>query len=292
MAKVLVLGATGMLGHSVARVIKNDPSMQLVQTSRNKIKGYLSFDAMKDDVAELIEVVKPDWIINCIGVIKPHIDEKSPESILRAVEVNGIFPYLLAKSTSNSIIQIATDCVYSGDKGKYTESDLHDATDVYGKTKSLGEIDLGNLIHLRVSIIGPEVGRSTSLLEWFKNQPQGAQLNGFTDHLWNGITTHHFGRISHGIVSNNLVGLGKTHIVPKDMVTKARLLKLFSEAYNREDIKISEVKSAKTIDRTLSTLDPVLNAKIWNLAGFDSLPTIQEMVIEQAQLDNQAPSEQ
>ena len=291
MTKVLVLGATGMLGHSVARVFKNDPSMQLVQTSRKKIEGYLKFEAMKDDVSELIKGVKPDWVINCIGIIKPHIDEKSAESILRAIEINGIFPYLLAKCTTKSIIQIATDCVYSGEKGSYHEADLHDATDVYGKTKSLGEIDLKNLIHLRVSIIGPEVGRSTSLLEWFKNQPQGAELNGFSDHLWNGITTHHFGRIAHGIVSNNLLGLGKTHVVPRDIVTKARLLKVFSEAYHREDIKISEVKSPKTIDRTLSTLDAALNAKIWNLAGFKSIPTIQEMVLEQALLNIQKPSE-
>jgi dTDP-4-dehydrorhamnose reductase len=286
MTKVLVLGATGMLGHSVARVFKDDPSMQLVQTSRTKLEGYLKFEAMKDDVAEFINGVNPDWIINCIGVIKPHIDEKSPESILRAIEINGIFPYLLAKSTDKSIIQIATDCVYSGEKGNYKESDLHDATDVYGKTKSLGEIEMSNLIHLRVSIIGPEVGRSTSLLEWFKNQPEGAELNGFTDHLWNGITTHHFGRISHGIVSNNFIDLGKTHVVPKDIVTKARLLKIFSEAYNRTDVTISEVKSAKTIDRTLSTSDANLNTKIWNMAGFESIPTIREMVIEQAGLAN------
>ena len=286
MAKVLVLGATGMLGHSVAKVFKNDPSIHLIQTSRKKREGYLKFEAMKDDVTELIKDVKPDWVINCIGVIKPHIDEKSPESIIRAVEINGIFPYLLAKCTSKSIIQIATDCVYSGEKGNYKELDLHDATDVYGKTKSLGEIDLENLVHLRVSIIGPEVGRSTSLLEWFKGQPQGAELNGFTDHLWNGITTHHFGRISHGIVSNNLVGLRKTHIVPKDIVTKASLLKIFSEAYNRQDIKISEVKSTKTIDRTLSTSDATLNSKIWNMAGFKDIPTIQEMVLEQARMVN------
>jgi len=286
MTKVLVLGATGMLGHSVAKVFKNDPAMQLIQTSRTKLEGFLKFEAMKDDVAELIKYVNPDWVINCIGVIKPHIDEKSPESVLRAVEINGIFPYLLAKSTTKSVIQIATDCVYSGDKGSYNESDLHDATDVYGKTKSLGEIDFKNLIHLRVSIIGPEAGRSTSLLEWFKNQPEGAELNGFTDHLWNGITTHHFGRISHGIVSNDLIGLGKTHIVPNDKVTKAKLLKIFSEAYNRADITISEVKSAKTIDRTLSTLDATLNTKIWNMAGFKAIPTIQEMVLEQARLAN------
>ena len=286
MSKVLVLGATGMLGHSVAKVFKNDPAMQLIQTSRTKLEGFLKFEAMQDNVDELIKEVNPDWVINCIGIIKPHIDEKSPESVLRAVEINGIFPYRLAKSTTNSIIQIATDCVYSGERGNYNESDLHDATDVYGKTKSLGEIDIENLIHLRVSIIGPEVDRSTSLLEWFKNQPEGAELNGFTDHLWNGITTHHFGRIAHGIVSNNLIALGKSHIVPRDIVTKAKLLKIFSEVYNRADITISEVKSVKTIDRTLSTLDTNLNTKIWNMAGFEAIPTIQEMVLEQARLAN------
>jgi dTDP-4-dehydrorhamnose reductase len=282
MKKVLILGATGMLGSACKSVLGDSPKLEVIGTARNAEDGNINFDAAKDDIKDVIAVVKPDWIVNCIGVIKPHINEESLESRTRAIEINGLFPEKLALSTKKPIIQIATDCVFSGRKGSYVESDLHDATDVYGKTKSLGEMPAENLKHLRVSIIGPEVGRSTSLLEWFRNQPNGASLNGFTDHLWNGITTHHFGYLARGIIEQDFTEFSRTHIIPKDVVSKADLLRIFASSYNRSDISITDTKSSVTIDRTLATENTELNRKLWNFAGYEEPPSVEMMVEEQA----------
>lgn len=282
MKKVLVLGATGMLGSACKSVLGKSGNLEVVGTARNGEMGHIKFDVTKDDIESMISSVKPDWIVNCIGIIKPHINEQSLDSRTRAIEINGLFPEKLSQATTKPIIQIATDCVYSGRKGSYVESDPHDATDVYGKTKSLGEMPADNLKHLRVSIIGPEVGRSTSLLEWFRNQPTGSSLNGFTDHLWNGITTHHFGYLSRGIIEQDFTDFSRTHIIPKDVVSKANLLRLFASSYNRSDLLISDVKSSVTIDRTLATENEDLNNKLWKFAGYEEPPTVALMVEEQA----------
>ena len=272
-----------MLGSACGSVLSNSKEIELFKTSRINQSGYQCFDVQKDNVSELIESIKPDWIVNCIGVIKPHINEKSVESRINAIQINGLFPERLASSTNQPIIQIATDCVYSGQKGSYIESDTHDATDVYGKTKSLGEMPAENLKHIRVSIIGPEVGRSTSLLEWFRNQSKGASLNGFTDHLWNGVTTHHFGLIAKGIIEHDFNDFNLTHLVPQDKVSKAQLLRIFAEVYGRRDIVINDTKSLETIDRTLATENREINKKLWEMAGYEEPPTVEKMVREQAE---------
>lgn len=282
MKKVLVLGATGMLGHSVTKLLSKESSFEIIKSSRTKQPNYQKFDVETDSISEFIDAVKPDWVVNCIGIIKPHIKEEAANSVFRAIQVNSIFPYLLSSTCNKPIIQIATDCTFSGEGGNYVETDLHDATDVYGKTKSLGEIKSENMKHLRVSIIGPENGRSTSLLEWFRHQSIGAEVRGFKDHLWNGITTYHFGKIAMGIIKNDFTEFEKTHVVPANVVTKSDLLSIFGEAYNRSDIRVVEASSSKTINRTLSTTNPKLNARIWEMAGYQVIPTIREMVNEQA----------
>jgi len=285
MERVLILGATGMLGSACLKVFKNDKSFEVLGTSRKPGAEHLVLDAKNSNLVDSLNKYRPNWIVNCIGVIKPHINETNLDSIQNAIKINSQFPADLAafaKETNARIIQIATDCVYSGKKGMYTESDFHDATDVYGKTKSLGEVPSDNVMHLRASIIGPEVGRSTSLLEWFLTQPKDAQINGFSDHLWNGITTHQFAKVSLGLVKSNYFNHGVHHIIPSDIVTKANLLKLFSKIYNREDININETISSNHVDRTLSTNQKDFNSNIWKLAGYKNPPGIEEMVSEQA----------
>lgn len=282
MNKVLVLGSTGMLGHVCSSVLRQSKSLDVVSTARSTKAGHLKFDASKDSIKDLISSTRPDWIVNCIGIIKPHIDEKSVDSINQAIRINALFPQEIASATNKPVIQIATDCVYSGNLGAYSEHALHDATDVYGKTKSLGEIPADNLKHIRASIVGPEQGRSTSLLEWFRNQPQNAKLNGFTDHMWNGVTTHHFAFLARAIIESNFLEFSKIHIVPQDVVTKSALLRMFASSYSRSDIAINDVESAKTLDRTLATENPEINLALWKLAGYETPPTINQMVEEQS----------
>jgi dTDP-4-dehydrorhamnose reductase len=286
MKKVLVLGATGMLGSACYRVLSDSSTLSTEGTSRTSDKLLRQMDAGdSNQVRKLVSKIQPDYVVNCIGIIKPHIAESDPDSIKRAILINSEFPIFLADLAVKAdfkVIQIATDCVYSGKKGSYTEIDQHDATDVYGKTKSLGEVPSKNFLHLRASIIGPELGRSTSLLEWFRNQPKGSQLNGFEDHIWNGVTTYQFARLARGLIESESELSGTRHIVPANRVSKYELLNIFSNVYKRDDIQINKITSSNFIDRTLETENADVNLEIWNMGGYTSLPTIDEMVREQA----------
>ena len=282
--KVLILGATGMLGQACHLVFKSDSNFESISTSRIIKKDMKFFDASADSIEYLINEVSPDWIINCIGIIKPHINENNSSSVKNAIAVNSLFPHQLASAISNlktKVLQIATDCVYSGKEGGYTENSPHDPLDVYGKTKSLGEVSSEQFFHIRASIIGPEYGRSTSLQEWFLSQPKNAEVNGFTDHLWNGLTTHHFALLAKAIVLAGGDFSGTQHVIPANIVTKAELLESFAQVYNRKDIQINAVVSKFRIDRTLKTQDISRSNVLWRLAGYDKPPTIQEMIEQQ-----------
>jgi dTDP-4-dehydrorhamnose reductase len=280
----LILGATGMLGQACHLVFKSDSNFESISTSRIIKKDMKFFDASADSIEYLINEVSPDWIINCIGIIKPHINENNFSSVKNAIAVNSLFPHQLASAISNmktKVLQIATDCVYSGKEGGYTENSPHDPLDVYGKTKSLGEVSSEQFFHIRASIIGPEYGRSTSLQEWFLSQPKNAEVNGFTDHLWNGLTTHHFALLAKAIVLAGGDFSGTQHVIPANIVTKAELLESFAQVYNRKDIQINAVVSKFRIDRTLKTQDISRSNVLWRLAGYDKPPTIQEMIEQQ-----------
>jgi dTDP-4-dehydrorhamnose reductase len=284
MGKVLILGATGMLGNACEKLFLQDSKNDVVSTSRNQNKNSIQFDAKNDSVEDLIKKVEPDWIVNCIGVIKPHINEALNTSTQNAIEINSLFPHRIAKAieaTNTKVIQIATDCVYSGQVGLYTESHPHDALDVYGKTKSLGEVSSESVLHLRASIIGPEQGRSTSLLEWFLGQKPHARINGFTDHLWNGITTYHFAKLALSITETNLFSPGVKHVLPGDIVAKAELLEYFKAVYGRNDITVEHVESTNKVDRTLSSNQTSFSTNLWNASGYKKAPKVEQMVQEQ-----------
>lgn len=249
--KTIILGNTGMLGSMVSNTWEGD----LTSTSRSELDAEIASGVPGDY----------DWVINCIGVIKPYCDDMK-----RAIKVNALYPHTLPAAT----IQIATDCVYSGKKGNYVETDEHDATDTYGKTKSLGEAP--HIKNLRCSIIGPEIKNHVSLLDWFLAQDSA---NGFTNHLWNGITTYHFSKICQGALRVGLELPNIQHIIPADVVTKAELLRIIAKAYGK-DIPVTDVEASIAVDRTLSTNNPELNLKLWQAAGYDKPPTIEDMVEE------------
>lgn len=284
MKHVLLLGDNGMLGSMFRRVLSDEP-LRLSTTCRTPSRpDQIRFDVESDDIYRLLADVGPvDAVINAIGVIKPRIDEASIESRLSAIRVNAAFPHHLAVAAKNNgahVFQIATDCVYSGVEKLYSEKSLHDPTDVYGKTKSLGETPSDNVLHLRASIIGPEEGRSTSLWEWVRNQPFNATINGFLNHLWNGVTTFHFSKIVKGLITNEIFLSGVVHLVPEDVVPKADLVEFIAKASSREDISINRVDASNSVDRTLSTLEPERNRMLWSLAGYSAPPTIESMVLE------------
>ena len=299
MEKVVILGATGMLGSMVLHTLVKSREFEVIATYRNpkgvkllkrKYPGvdWRRFDAEKTNPEGIADAIKGgQWAVNAIGITKPYIHDDNAGEIKRAIQVNACFPHLLAQAaqvTNPQVIQIATDCVFSGQKGHYVETDTHDAGDVYGKTKSLGEVRGDNMYHLRCSVIGPELGTPRFLLGWLLGQPKGARVDGFTNHLWNGMTTLHFARICQGVIKTKINLPHVQHLVPGNVISKGDLLKTIAKEFKREDIIINDVEAPHTLDRTLATNNAKLNQEIWRAAGYDTPPTIQAMIKELAKL--------
>jgi dTDP-4-dehydrorhamnose reductase len=270
-----------MLGHAVLEEFGGF-SGSVNFTSR--IGSGIPFDVLSDPIDYLAKYVSHgDYIINCLGITKPHIHDDNEQDVARARLVNSLFPAELASLAEDSgsrVIQIATDCVFSGRKGHYLETDTHDAEDVYGKTKSLGEVVSDNVMHIRVSTIGRELDRSTLLLEWVLSHTLGATIPGFTDHFWNGVTTNHFAKVVRGIIENEGFRSGLSHLVPADQISKADLVRQIASAFGRSDLKVKDTESGKPIDRTLSTTDPLFNKRLWAGAGYPEIPTIGQLIAE------------
>lgn len=294
--KILILGGTGMLGSMVAEYLGGEPQFEVAATTRieNAPGGsantaglrWHSFDASAE--AEPPDFfAHADWIINCIGIIKPLIHDDNAIEVERALLINALFPHRLARWTAgrSRVLQIATDCVYSGSKGRYVETDVHDALDVYGKTKSIGEVYADHVHHLRCSIIGPEAKSPKSLLEWFLGQSAGASVNGFTNHRWNGVTTLHFAKLCAGIIKRELDLPHLQHVIPTADLTKCEMLKNFSSCYGRADIVVKPAEAATIIDRTLATNDERVNRKLWEAAGYETPPSVPQMIRELAAFD-------
>ena len=257
--KILVLGASGMLGHRVARELKD---LNVIAPSRT--------DYNAPDSLARYELTDDDYVINCIGAI-PQKDKDMNE--MR--RVNSEFPHLLRAEGNFRVIQIATDCAFYGDTGNYGEDSLRNAQDFYGRSKIYGE--LPSFMNLRCSIIGPELTAKKSLFEWVRNQPQGETLHGFVRHRWNGITTDAFAKIVRGVIENDLWFAGMQHLVPANQVTKHELVKLIATRTNRDDLNIVPAITG-IVDRTLRTTRPYLNDLLWSKAGYDNVPSIQDLV--------------
>jgi dTDP-4-dehydrorhamnose reductase len=289
MAAILVIGSTGMLGSAVTKFLASTHH-QVVEsnTSGNPIISSnvcVKFDIATNSAQELLKLVPTpiDYIINCSGVIKHKIDDNDSKSIENAERINSDFPGELAiagGAESLRIIQIATDCVFSGSTGLYDEDSEHDATDIYGVTKSKGETISDNLMILRCSVIGREVNSHVEFIDWILGQAKDAKLNGFSNHMWNGITTLHFAKIVLGIISNNSFKSGIHHVVPSDGASKFEIINMVRKSFAREDIQIEKVLAETAIDRRLDTKFPEVNRDLWLNAGYDKPLSIQEMITE------------
>ena len=281
--KVLVIGSTGMLGGAVISQLRQH-GIASIESSRTK--GLL-FDAQNDRADALLEssgLAKGDFVVNCVGLTKARINEEDALSIERAIRLNVLFPIELARAADQmgvKVIQVATDCVYSGLQGNYLESSSHDALDAYGKTKSLGEVRARNVMHLRCSLIGPEnLGRKSLFFEWVRGLNLGASVKGYKNHMWNGLTSQTFARIVVGIVKSELFSPGLHHLVPNGVISKFDLIRLELEMLGRTDVKVEEFFASSSIDRTLATKNPHENFVFFARAGYQSVPTIREMLEE------------
>ena len=180
---IFVLGSNGMLGRYVSTFLSKENNV--INLTRNELDAET---VAEEDITNILvdnKYSSGDVIVNCIGMIKPQVDKLGT---VAAIKVNSLFPHSLAnvgEKIGAKVIHITTDCVWSGQDGNYTEDTPHDALDVYGKTKSLGEPE--NCTVIRTSIIGEEINNGRSLVEWIKSQ-KDQSANGFPNHKWNGVT--------------------------------------------------------------------------------------------------------
>ncbi|QOC92741.1 dTDP-4-dehydrorhamnose reductase family protein [Micromonospora craniellae] len=239
--RVLVLGVTGMLGHAVLRDLSEDPDLDVHGLARRVDDHAGWFPAhLRDritpgvdatrfaDVRRLLDTLHPDVVINCVGVIKqrPDVQEAVP-----TVTLNALLPHLLADACADlgsRVVHVSTDCVFSGRRGGYTEEDLPDPPDLYGRSKLLGEATGPSALTLRTSIIGHELATHRSLVDWFL--AQRGQVRGFTRAIYTGVTTVEFARLLRTVVlpREDLTGL---YHVAAEPISKHDLLRLVAEVY-------------------------------------------------------------
>ena len=241
--KVLVLGVTGMLGNTVLRLFSNSAGFVVVGAARSTstqqlLPAHLTDRVIwgvdlepADSLINLFSKVQPNVVINCIGLVKQHADTDDP---LVAIPINTLLPHRLARLcgvTGASLIHISTDCIFSGAKGMYTEGDMSDAQDLYGRSKFLGEVDYPHAITLRTSIIGHELNGGRSLLGWFLSQ-QG-RVKGFKRAIFSGLPAVELATVIRDYVIPHPELHGVYH-VSSDPINKFDLLTLISNVYGKK----------------------------------------------------------
>ncbi|MDR0609070.1 MAG: SDR family oxidoreductase [Planctomycetaceae bacterium] len=241
MIRVLILGGTGMLGHKLVQLFSNRfETWTTTRSSFSYLEKFGLFDENRtitgvdikniDTIISVLGKVKPDIVINCVGIIKQHEDAYDPITCLK---INSLFPHQLSNlchTIDSKLIHIGTDCVFSGKKGDYTEKDISDAEDLYGKTKFLGEITGMENLTLRTSIIGRELTSTQSLIDWFLSN-RGKRVRGFSRAIYSGFTTHQFAQILGDVIEYHPQLSGLFH-VSSEPISKFELLKLVNQFYH------------------------------------------------------------
>ena len=258
--KVLIFGAGGMLGHKLYQVLSE--TFDVTATARGAFAqlaphGFFSPDRIienvdassRADAERAIKQVRPEVIVNAVGVIKQKPSAKDVETTLT---INSIFPQRLSELSAaygSRLICVSTDCVFRGDRGGYTEADAPDALDLYGQSKHWGEVTEGNCLTLRTSIIGHELGSSHSLIDWFFSN-RGGKVKGFRKAIYSGFPTITFARLVREVIEKHPELSGLYH-VSSEPVDKLSLLEMVRSRAGL-DIEIEPSDDLK-IDRSLNS---------------------------------------
>ncbi len=271
--KILVLGASGMLGNAMFRVFAQThgftvfgtlrgtaPPAGLLATGRSNFVCGVDVENL-EALTGVVDELRPDVVVNCIGLVKQLSQAEDP---LVALPINSLLPHRLARLcglVGARLLHFSTDCVFSGSRGSYTEQDFPDANDLYGRSKYLGEVDYAHAVTLRTSMIGHELCSARSLIGGFRGQ-QG-NVRGFTRAIFSGLPTVEMARLVRDHVLPN-PGLRGVYHVSADPIDKCSLLKLVAAAYGK-DIEI-EPDDRLVIDRSLDS------ARFRSATGYRSPP--------------------
>lgn len=258
--RILIIGAAGMLGHKLCQVLSR--RHEVWATLRGAPAEFARYELLPplrlvegvdvtsfSTVDRAISRVQPDVVVNCVGVIKQLPTAKDP---IPSIAINSLFPHILGRRCSESgirMLHVSTDCVFSGNKGMYTESDTPDPIDLYGRSKLMGEVDRPGCLTLRTSIIGRELSTRSGLVEWFLSS-RGGRVNGFTRAIYSGLTTLAMSRLIDRLINHHADLSGLYH-VSSNPISKHDLLHLLRKAFDAPiDI---EPYDAFQMDRSLDS---------------------------------------
>lgn len=257
--RILVLGASGMLGNAMFRLLSQDAGLEVFGTVRSAwVRRLFAPEAGRrliagvdvenqDALARVFADVKAQVVVNCIGLIKQLADADDP---LQALPINAMLPHRLARLCELGgarLVHVSTDCVFAGTKGNYRESDPSDATDLYGKSKFLGEVAYPHTITLRTSIIGHELGSAHGLVGWFLAQE--GQVRGYTRAIFSGLPTVELARVVRNVVLARPDLSGLYHVASSP-IAKHDLLKLVAQVYGKAIEIVPD--NGVVIDRSLN----------------------------------------
>ena len=250
MKSIIILGATGLIGHQVYFRLKANKDFSVFSFAhRRKISAdTILLDARNESVLEKYIVdINPDVIVNCMGVLIAEAN-RNPEN---AIFLNAYIPQRLkniANGLDAKLVHISTDCVFSGRKGSYSEGDARDADDTYGRAKALGEVTESPHVTLRTSVVGPEIKDGEELFHWFMSQE--GKIKGFIRSLWSGVTTLELAKAVEWAIEKDIQGL--YHITNGVPINKYELLMLFKQ-YTNKQIEIEGVEGRMTNKSFLDT---------------------------------------
>ena len=257
---VLVLGVNGMLGNILFKYLclKTDLNTFGVLRNRSNLKSDLYMYGKKNiyesnftdntELKKLITIVKPEIIINCIGIVKQHTNSNDP---IISISINSLFPHKLheiCECAGIKLIQFSTDCVFSGQKGFYNEYDIPDPVDIYGRSKLLGEVNSGSALTLRTSYIGKELNTTRGLLSWFLSQK--GRIKGYSNAIYSGLTTLEIARVIYEFVIPNQYLKGIYHL-SSEPIDKFSLLNLLKNEYKMNIVIDKDIQHE--IDRSLNS---------------------------------------
>ncbi len=274
--KVLVIGGDGMAGHMLLRYLAARTAYEVFYTTEpGKTDGWrpwplpgagLCLDASDSVMVEkLVAAVRPDLIVNTLGIMYDAARQRE----LEAFRINGLLPHQLAELADRlqaRLIQISTDSVFLGERGRYEERHLPDGTTAYARTKALGEVVRAPHLTIRTSLIGPELQEEGGgLLSWFLRQ-QG-EIRGFVRVPWNGVTTLELARFIHYAAERGGLLSGIVHLTAAETVSKYELLERLKRIFDKRDVRIRPDDTV-ALDRTLCSTRPEVDFAV---PGYDRM---------------------
>ena len=255
MKKVLVIGIKGMAGHVIFRYLNKIETLKVFGLARNVEENADVFNIDVSDTEKLGDILEKEKfgvVINCVGILNKDAEDHPA----KAIWFNSYFPHFLeeiTKNTSTKIFHISTDCVFSGKKGNYSETDIKDGEGFYAQSKALGELENAKDLTVRTSIIGPDLNKKgIGLFNWF--MAQNGEINGYSSAVWSGVTTLELAKAIAFLIDNTAKGV--VHLTNGTPINKFDLTNLFKETFKKDNITINPY-DGKIIDKSFQKSEKI-----------------------------------